>query len=139
MVHGRQDAVWGRGKAARARESRSTAARAGHTRVPRRPATRIPVEGRVPWLSARLRSRDHRPHPPGRRRRAEPLEPRVCTAAGVRTDLGGKGTLHRRRGSQSQRKLPPRPGPQGPPSFRRRRRLAARPQAPSQPNRTELL
>ena len=70
--------------------SRSTAASVGHARVPRRPATRKTVEVHVPWLSARPRSRGHRPHPPGRRRRAESPKRRVCTAAGARTGWGAR-------------------------------------------------
>lgn len=119
-------------------ESRSTAARAGHTRVPRRPATRITVEGHVPWLSARPRSRDHRPHPPGGGGERSPSSP-VSAQLQVRGQTGGQGHSPQEEGSQSQRKLLPRSGPQEPCSFGRRRRLAARPEAPSQPNRTQLL
>lgn len=106
MVHGRQDAVCGQSTGsvcARQATGRSRLHR--HARVPQRPGTRVTV--------------DHRPHLPGTRRRVESLEPRVSTAAGARIDTGAGGeggTLHSRRGSQSQRKVLPRLGPQGPPA-----------------------
>lgn len=100
MVHGRQGAVCGQSTGSVcARQARAVPCTS--TRVP--PAHRARADVTV----------DHRPHLPGTRRRVESLEPCLHSCRCERIDMG-EGHSPTAEGSQSQRKVLPRLGPQRP-------------------------